>query len=249
MLIIPAVDIKDGKAVRLWQGDFNKVTEYSDKPHDAALRWQEEGAEFLHVVDLDGAFSGKLANFECIRQIAENINIPFEVGGGVRDKETIGRLLDLGAMRVVLGTKALENREFIKSVISEFKDAVAVSIDARVIGDDGAARGGMVAGSGWTDISGVDALSFALELEQLGLNTLIYTDISRDGTLQGPNVAAIAEILNRINIDLIASGGISSLDDIKELSSLKGKELAGIIIGKALYENKFSLKDAMEAAG
>ncbi len=244
MLIIPAVDIKNGKAVRLWKGDFDKVTQYSDKPEDAALRWQKEGAKFLHVVDLDGAYSGELKNLESIKKIARVINIPFEVGGGIRDKETIKELIDLGAARVVLGTVAFEDRPLLEEIVKEYKDKIIVSVD--ITGK------GTVALKGWIEDAGQQSslLSFVKAISKIGINRIIYTDIERDGTLAGPQTSKLGTYLinlrdSGVKMSVIMAGGISSLDDIKQLKSLKVMGLDGVIVGKALYENKFSLKDAI----
>ena len=238
MLIIPAIDIKDGRAVRLWQGDFARVKEYSRSPQSVAREWQRQGAEFLHIVDLDGARSGRIENLETIKKIAAEIDIPFEVGGGVRDRETIAKLMDIGALRVVLGTRALEDRDFLKQAIEEWRDSVIVSVDARE---------GRVAGCGWQEILQLYCVDFARELKSLGARMIIYTDISRDGTLCGPNIEAVEEILDNVGLNLIASGGISSLEDLRRLKRLADKGLKGVIVGKALYEGKFSLKDALRA--
>ncbi len=244
MLIIPAVDIKNGKAVRLWKGDFDKVTEYSDKPEDAARRWQEEGAKFLHVVDLDGAYSGELKNLESINKIAQAINIPFEVGGGIRDKETIKKLIDLGAARVVLGTVAFEDRPLLEEIVREYNDKIIVSVD--ITGK------GTVALKGWIEDAGQQSslLSFVKVISKIGINRIIYTDIERDGTLAGPQTSKLGTYLSQmrdsgVKMSVIMAGGISSLDDIKQLKSLKVMGLDGVIIGKALYENKFSLKEVI----
>lgn len=240
MLIIPAIDLKGGKAVRLWQGDFSKVTEYSDSPESVALEWQRQGAQFLHIVDLDGAYKGSLQNLEVINKISKGINVPFEVGGGVRSFETIEELINLGAAKIVLGTKALGDKEFLKTAIKNFKDKIIVSIDA---------RDGNIAVSGWINVEKVDALEFAKELKSIGLSAIIYTDISRDGTLGGPNLLAIKKMLEVSGLEVIASGGVSSLDDLEELKKMENKGLRGVIVGKALYENKFSLKEASKVAG
>lgn len=235
MLIIPAVDIKDGKAVRLWQGDFNKLKVYAEHPESIALEWQRQGAEFLHIVDLDGAYSGKLQNLETITKIAREIEIPFEVGGGIRNPQTIEELINLGVSRVVLGTKALEDREFLREAMERFNDKVVVSLDARK---------DKLASCGWLDVGDTNAIDFAVELKTLGARSIIYTDISRDGTLSGPNIKAIEDMLEA-GLDLIASGGVSTLEDLKQLKALEDRGLTGVIIGKALYEKRFTLKQAI----
>lgn len=236
MLIIPAIDIKEGKVVRLWQGDFDKVSVYPDKPETVACEWQRQGAKFLHIVDLDGARSGKLENLATLKKIAKAVKIPFEVGGGIRSLATIKQLVNLGVERIVLGTKVLQDKNFLKEAIVKFRGKVIVSIDARE---------NKVASDGWLEVGNVDAMDFARELKRLGLETIIYTDIKRDGTLTGPNFDAIEEMVNDSDLRVIASGGVSSLDDLRRLRQLEKKGLVGVIVGKALYENKFSLKEAL----
>ena len=237
MLIIPAVDIKEGKVVRLWQGDFDKVSVYADKPETIALEWQRQGARFLHIVDLDGARSGKLQNLTVIKKIAKTVKIPFEIGGGIRSLTTIKQLINLGVERIVLGTKVLQDKNFLKEAIVKFKGKIIVSIDARE---------NKVASGGWLEVGNIDAMDFARELKRLGLETIIYTDIKRDGTLTGPNFKAIDEMVDEADLKLIASGGVSSLKDLKELKKLEKRGLIGVIVGKALYENKFSLREALK---
>lgn len=237
MLIIPAVDIKEGKVVRLWQGDFDKVSVYADKPETIALEWQRQGARFLHIVDLDGARSGKLQNLAVIKKIAKTVKIPFEIGGGIRSLTTIKQLINLGVERIVLGTKVLQDKNFLKEAIVKFKGKIIVSIDARE---------NKVASGGWLEVGNIDAMDFARELKRLGLETIIYTDIKRDGTLTGPNFKAIDEMVDEADLKVIASGGVSSLKDLKELKKLEKRGLIGVIVGKALYENKFSLREALK---
>ncbi|MDP1853254.1 MAG: 1-(5-phosphoribosyl)-5-[(5-phosphoribosylamino)methylideneamino]imidazole-4-carboxamide isomerase [Candidatus Omnitrophota bacterium] len=240
MLIIPAIDIKDGKVVRLWQGDFNKIKAYSDSPESVALEWQRQGAKFLHIVDLDGACSGKLENLSAIKKIAKIIKIPFEVGGGIRSLTTIKQLINLGVKRIVLGTKVLQDKNFLKEAIVKFRGMIIVSIDVRE---------NKVASDGWLRVGNLDAMDFARELKRLGLETIIYTDIKRDGTLTGPNFGAIEEMVNDADLKVIASGGVSSLKDLRELRKLEKKGLIGVVVGKALYENRFILREAIKVAG
>jgi len=237
MIIIPAIDIKDGKVVRLSQGKFHEMTIYSDNPIAIAKKWQASGASFIHVVDLDGAETGEIKNFEIISQIAKSIDIPMQVGGGIRSQDDIFKLLDSGISRVVLGTKAIEDREFLAGVLDRWKAQITVSLDC---------TRGIVAEKGWTATSGLKATEFAKELQDMGLKHLIYTDIARDGMLRGPNMESITEILSCVNIPVIASGGISGIEDIINLKKLEPDGLAGIIIGKALYENRLYLHDAID---
>jgi phosphoribosylformimino-5-aminoimidazole carboxamide ribotide isomerase len=239
MLIIPAIDLKDRKVVRLYQGN-GQETVYSDDPVEVAQNWQMEGAGLIHVVDLDGAFSGEPKNLHVIREICDSIEIPIECGGGIRSRESIRKLLGVGVERVVLGTKAVEDQEFLKEVFSEFPEKIIVSIDA---------KSGMVMTDGWkTPQSTLDAVNFALRLKAIGFEQIIYTDTLKDGTLTGPNLDGIRNLLKHSGMQIIASGGISSLEDIRNLKEIEKDGLAGVIVGKALYEKRFTLKEALEIA-
>ena len=237
MIIFPAIDIKDGKVVRLRQGLFDKVTVYSQEPLTVAQQWEQEGAKWLHVVDLDGAQTGELKNTSIIFKIARTVKIPIQVGGGIRKKENIKQLLDGGVARVILGTKVIEDRQFFKEALTRWPKKIAVSLDCQK---------GFVAQRGWAETLPIKATTLAKELEQLGLNCLIYTDIARDGMLKGPNFEGLKEMLNATHIPLIASGGVSSLADIKELMALKKDGLIGAIIGKAIYESMINLKEVIQ---
>ncbi|MFH1655910.1 MAG: 1-(5-phosphoribosyl)-5-[(5-phosphoribosylamino)methylideneamino]imidazole-4-carboxamide isomerase [Candidatus Omnitrophota bacterium] len=237
MIIIPAIDIMGGKVVRLMQGKFKEATVYSDQPTEIAKQWWNQGAQLLHVVDLDGAATGQLKNFELINNIVQNIKIQIEVGGGIRDMETIGRLIGIGVSKVVLGTKAIEDKEFLKETLNSWPDKIVVSIDA---------THGKVVKEGWTSVSGINATDFAKELQELGVKRIIYTDIARDGTLTGPNVKGIKSILEVVKIPVIASGGISDLGDLNKLKDLENVGLVGVIIGKALYERSIYLREAIK---
>ena len=236
MIIFPAIDIKEGKVVRLLQGQFDKVTEYSGDPVVVAKQWVERGAQWLHVIDLDGAKDGKIQNLESIANIAKAVNVPIQMGGGVRTEEDIAQLLDAGVTRVVLGTKVIEDRDFLKRILLKWPENIAVSVDCSK---------GMVAQRGWTSVTELRDVDFVRELEGFGLKYLIYTDIARDGMLSGPNLESINEVLDVTNIAFIASGGISSLEDIKNLSALQSKGLIGAITGKAIYEGTLNLEEAL----
>jgi phosphoribosylformimino-5-aminoimidazole carboxamide ribotide isomerase len=239
MLIIPAIDLKDGKVVRLYQGK-GQETVYSDDPVEVAQKWQREGAKLIHVVDLDGAFSGEPKNLSVIREICDSIEIPIECGGGIRDRGSIRKLLGVGVEKIVLGTKAVEDQEFLKEVFSEFPEKIIVSIDA---------RSGMVMTDGWkTPQPTLDAVNFSLRIKAIGFESIIYTDTLKDGTLTGPNIDGIKNLLSKSGLQVIASGGISRLDDIKRLKEIEKEGLAGVIVGKALYEKRFTLKEALEIA-
>ena len=232
MHILPAVDIKGGKAVRLFQGRADNTTVYNDSPRAAAERWFEEGATFLHVVDLDGAFDGVSQNEAHILDIARNAPVPVEVGGGIRSLDKARRLIDGGVSRIIIGTKALEDRAFLDKLIAEMPGQVHVGIDA---------KDGQVAVRGWVEKSTVTAEDFLRELSGTSLGAIIYTDISRDGAMKGANIAAMRRATEITDVPIIASGGVTTLEDVRALSTLP---LFGIIIGKALYEGTITLRDA-----
>ena len=235
MHILPAVDIKGGKAVRLFQGEKDKETVYSESPTDMALRWADQGATYLHVVDLDGAFDGDSGNENHIRDIVRAVKIPVEVGGGIRDLDKAKRLVELGVERVIVGTRALESRDFVDELVSALPGRINVGIDA---------RDGRVAIKGWTETSGVEATEFLASLSGSGVSGIIYTDISRDGALAGVNVEAMRAACAATDVPIIASGGVTSVDDIRALRELP---LFGIIVGKALYEERLTLAEAIAA--
>ncbi len=235
MHIIPAVDIKNGRAVRLFQGEKDRETVYSDSPADMARRWADQGATWLHVVDLDGAFDGESANEPHIRDIVRAVKIPVEVGGGVRTVEKARRLAGLGVERVILGTRALESRKFVDELIAALPGRVNIGIDA---------RDGLVAVKGWTETSQIRAVDFLASFKGSGAAGIIYTDISRDGALVGVNAPAMRAACQATDVPVIASGGVTSVKDIEALRDLP---LFGIIVGKALYEERLTLKDAMAA--
>ena len=234
MLILPAIDLKDNKCVRLTQGDFNRVKEYSAKPLAVALKWQEEGAGYLHLVDLDGARSEALLNRPSIEAIVENIKIPVQIGGGIRDEKKVKAFLDLGVARVILGTVAVRNRALLERLLADYgSDKIIVSIDA---------KNGKVATEGWAQVSQIDALDLCHELEKSGVKTIVYTDIAKDGMLQGPNFKMYEELMEKTDLALIASGGVTSLEDVKRLKSM---QVYGAIIGKAFYDQKLSFKEVV----
>jgi len=237
MILFPAIDIKEGKVVRLKQGRFDQMKEYADDPLMMARHWQNLGAQWLHVVDLDGAQKGKITNTTVIRKMAQSVEIPIQMGGGIRTQDDIQKLLDDGIGRVILGTKVVEDRKFIEKVISKWQEKIAVSLDC---------EHGLLTKKGWTDISDQKATDVVKELEALGLSCLIYTDIKQDGMLKGPNFQAIKEILQTTTIPVIASGGIAHLEDIRKLIALKPLGLLGAITGKAIYEGTLDFKDGLQ---
>ncbi|MGE5392040.1 MAG: 1-(5-phosphoribosyl)-5-[(5-phosphoribosylamino)methylideneamino]imidazole-4-carboxamide isomerase [Deltaproteobacteria bacterium] len=241
MVIYPAIDLKDGQCVRLVQGKAENKTVYSDNPGEMAGAWQKQGACWLHVVDLDGAFEGRPVNTLAIKAIAAAIDIPFQVGGGLRRREDVAEVLKAGARRVIIGTKAVNSPDFIKSLLDEFgPERIVLGLDA---------RDGMVAVEGWVSTSNLTALEFADTMKGLGITTAVYTDISRDGLLQGPNLKAIEDMACRSGLSIIASGGVSSRENIMALKALEDCGVAGAIMGKALYDGKITLAEALEAAG
>lgn len=229
MLIYPAIDIKNGKCVMLTQGKFDKEKIYYEDPREVAKLWKQKGAKALHIVDLDGALEGRSKNFEIIKEIIRETDIPVQVGGGIRNLETIKTLIDIGADKIIIGTKAVRDEQMLKRAVNAYKEKITVAIDAKK---------GYIATDGWTETSAIDALRFAKEIEQLGVKTIIYTDIERDGMLKGPNFKTIKNMNDSVSVDVIASGGISSTDDLQKLSEIG---VAGAIIGKALYEGKINL--------
>jgi len=239
MLIIPAVDVKEGKCVRLTEGKFEDTEIFSDDPVAVAIKWADKGAKILHIVDLDGAKYGKLINTSLLEQIIKKVNIPVQVGGGIRNYEEAERLINMGVSRVILGTILWEDKLLTKRLFENFSERIIAGIDA---------RDGKVAIKGWQNVLSIDALDFAGELERLGARRIIYTDIKRDGTLIGPNIGNIEKMLKNINIPLIYSGGIACLDDVKKLKEFENLGLEGIIIGKALYKGKVILEELLKSS-
>ena len=234
MQLYPAIDMKNGQCVRLRQGAFKDITIYSDAPEKVAAHWQEKGASFLHLVDLDGALAGYSVNEEVIRRIADTVSIPIEIGGGIRSKEAVDRMLDLGVRRVIIGTKAAEHPEFLRDMVRTFgEEAIVAGVDA---------KDGMVAVEGWEKVSSLTASDLCLTMKEFGVRHIVYTDISRDGMLSGPNVEATRKLTEDTGLDIIASGGVSCMEDLK---CLHEAGIRGAIIGKALYENRIDLAEAV----
>jgi phosphoribosylformimino-5-aminoimidazole carboxamide ribotide isomerase len=236
MQIWPAIDLRGGKCVRLKQGDYQRETTYGGDPADMALRWVEQGAECLHLVDLDGARDGSLGNWQAIESILAAVTVPCELGGGIRDEATIERLLGIGLARLVVGTLALKEPDWFRAMCRKHPGQLALGIDA---------KNGLVATDGWLKTSTTPAIDLARQFAVEPLAAIIYTDIARDGMLQGPNLEAMAEMNAAVEIDVIASGGVTSAADVRRLAELG---LAGCIIGRALYEGTLSLPEALAAA-
>lgn len=240
MLIIPAIDLKNGKVVRLRQGKAEDETIYSNSPEDVARFWQEKGAKRLHVVDLDGAFEGKPKNLEAVNAIIGAVNIPIELGGGIRTLRDIEEILNLGVEWVILGTSVILNPDLVKAAILKFQERILVGIDA---------QDGKVSIKGWQNQTQILAKNLVRDVERMGVRGIIYTDILHDGMMKGPNFEGITELVEATGLELIASGGISFMEDIKRLIRLKRENLIGIIIGKALYEGEIGLEEAIKIQG
>ncbi len=235
MKLFPAIDIKNGQCVRLRQGQFHDVEVYSQVPVNIAKSFQAAGAAFIHIVDLDGALAGRSVNEDVIRSIVENVSIPVEVGGGIRTVKDIENKLNLGVGRVIIGTKAVENPQFVKKAVETFgTERIVVGIDA---------KNGMVATDGWEKLSNYNAVQLALEMKEAGIKTIIYTDILRDGMLLGPNIEHTREMVEKTGMDIVASGGVSSMKDLDDLNRIP---VYGAIIGKALYEHRINLEEAVK---
>ncbi|WP_028592889.1 1-(5-phosphoribosyl)-5-[(5-phosphoribosylamino)methylideneamino]imidazole-4-carboxamide isomerase [Paenibacillus massiliensis] len=236
--IYPAIDIRGGKCVRLIQGDYNRETVYNDNPLEVAREWERLGGTFIHLVDLDGAKAGHPVNDDIIRSIASAVQVPVQVGGGLRTRADVDRVLSLGVSRVILGTAAIEDRAFTEEVLGTYGDQIAIGLDA---------RNGYVATRGWLETSEVKAEELARELAAKGAETFIFTDISRDGMMQGPNVEAILSLAKSSGRQVIASGGVSTMDDLLKLSSHAKEGIGGAIVGKALYTGSIQLDEAIRA--
>lgn len=234
MQLYPAIDMKNGKCVRLTQGAFDNVKVYGDNPADMAGLWAEQGASFLHLVDLDGALTGRSVNESAIRAIVEQVNIPVELGGGLRSAAAVRHMLDLGVSRCIIGTKAAERPEFIRELVEEFgPEKIVAGVDA---------KDGMVAVDGWERTSEMTAIALCLKMKEYGVRHIVYTDISRDGMLSGPNVPYTKMLAKETGLDVIASGGVSSMEDLENLYE---NGIQGVIIGKALYEKRIYLPEAI----
>lgn len=236
MRIYPAIDIKDGNCVRLLQGKFSDLTVYGNNPAEMAKKWESLGGEYIHVVDLDGALKGHGVNAEKISEICKSVSVPVQTGGGIRTMADIEAKLNCGISRVIIGTKAVSNPDFIKEAVEKYGDKIVIGIDA---------KDGMVAIEGWEKTSDFTAVEFAKKMVELGVKTIVYTDIATDGTLAGPNVQAMREMASSVDADIIASGGIGNIEHIL---SLKDTGVEGVIVGRALYTNNVDLEEAVKLA-
>jgi len=240
MDVIPAIDLLEGQCVRLYQGDYARSQVFNHNPVDVARQWVDQGANWLHIVDLDGAKTGIVVNLQAITAIAQAVPVSIQVGGGLRDRTSVAQLLNLGVQRVILGTIAVEQPQLVADLCQEFPGQIVVGIDA---------RNGRVATRGWLETTEVLATQLAHQMQELGAAALIYTDIHRDGTLQGPNLEALNSLATGVSIPVIASGGVSSVTDLLSLLSLEPIGVTGVIVGRALYTGDISLKQALQAIG
>lgn len=238
MILYPAIDLKEGKCVRLLRGDMDKATVFSDSPADQAAAFEAQGFEWLHVVDLDGAFQGKPANEHAVKSILSRIKIPVQLGGGLRSIDMVATWLNAGVSRVILGTVAQKNPLFVKEACRQFPDQVAVGIDA---------KNGFVATDGWSKVTETRAVDLALRFEDAGVCAIIYTDIHRDGAMEGPNAEETVRLAERLSTPVIASGGISSVSDIRKYKESEDIGIAGCILGRALYEGSIKPEEALKA--
>ncbi|MDB9375295.1 1-(5-phosphoribosyl)-5-[(5-phosphoribosylamino)methylideneamino]imidazole-4-carboxamide isomerase [Nodularia sphaerocarpa] len=240
MDVIPAIDLLEGRCVRLYQGDYERSQIFSENPVEIAKQWVDQGATRLHLVDLDGAKAGKVVNLKAIEAIAQAISIPIEIGGGLRDRTSVEQVFNLGVQWAILGTVAVEQPQLVQELCQEFPEKIIIGIDA---------RNGLVATRGWLETSEVLATQLAVQMQELGAAAIIYTDIHRDGTLIGPNLEALRELASAISIPIIASGGVSSVTDLLSLLGLEMQGVKGVIVGKALYTGDISLREALSAIG
>ncbi|MDQ0177422.1 1-(5-phosphoribosyl)-5-[(5-phosphoribosylamino)methylideneamino]imidazole-4-carboxamide isomerase [Bacillus chungangensis] len=234
MIIIPAIDLIDGKCVRLYQGDFNKTTEVGSDPRSQIQQFLTDGAKIVHIVDLDGARAGEAKQYGLIQDLAKMSTVPIQVGGGIRNLQTVERYLEAGVTRIVLGTAALEDNTFVTEALTQFRDHIVIGIDA---------KNGQVATRGWETVTAIDFIEFAKQMEALGAKTIVFTDISRDGTMTGPNLAQLKQISEAVTCTIVASGGIRSMDDLTDLAGIGMKEA---IVGKAIYDGSIKLKEVQQ---
>ena len=234
MIIFPAIDIKDGVCVRLIKGDYRQITTYENTPIDQATKYFKNGFNNIHIVDIDGALHGRPVNSILIKEIIKKVKSNIQIGGGIRTIDDISRWIEIGIDRVVMGTAAVENIELLETACNKFKNKIAVSLDV---------KDGLIALSGWKKQTNISALDFIKKIQNFGVSRIIYTDINRDGTKQGPNIKDTIELSSKTKIPLVISGGVSSLEDIKKIKSLRNSNIEGVIIGKAIYDGDIKIND------
>ena len=237
MQIIPAIDLKDGKCVRLYKGEESNVTVFSENPGDVAKKWEDAGATLIHVVDLDGAFSGEPVNLAAIQDIVDAVSCPVQLGGGIRNIETVRKYIELGIKRVIIGTAAFSDNGFLRQACAEFPGSIAVGVDT---------KNGKIAVKGWTEVIDADSKELLKEFKEIGVSTILNTNIDRDGTMEGINLDQISAFISVSPIPVIASGGIASTDDLDKLSTIEELGISGAILGKSLYTGAIDLKEAIE---
>ena len=234
MIIFPAIDIKDGVCVRLVKGDFRQITSYENTPIDQAVKYSQNAFNNIHIIDLDGALHGRPVNSTLIREIIQKVKSKIQIGGGIRTIDDISRCIELGVDRVVMGTAAVENTELLKTACNKFENKIAVSLDV---------KDGLIALSGWKRQTNISAIDFIKKIKNFGVSRIIYTDIYKDGTKQGPNIKGAIELSSKVKIPLVISGGVSSLEDVKRIKSLNNPNIEGVIIGKAIYDGDIQIND------
>jgi len=234
MIIFPAIDIKDGVCVRLIKGDFRQITSYENTPIDQAIKYFQNGFNNIHIVDIDGALRGRAVNSFIINEIVKKIKSKIQIGGGIRTIDDISRWIEMGIDRIVMGTAAVENIELLETACNKFKNKIAVALDV---------KDGFIALSGWTKRTNISAIDFIKKIQNFGVSRIIYTDINRDGTKQGPNIKDTVELSSKATIPLVISGGVSSLEDIKKIKSLSNSNIEGVIVGKSIYDGDIKIND------
>jgi len=234
MIIFPAIDIKDGKCVRLIKGDFNQMTSYEKSPFDQAKIYFQNGFKNIHIIDLDGALKGKSSNSNIVKKIIENFKLKIQIGGGIRTIDDIDSWVKSGVDKVIVGTAAIENKNLLKTACEKFKNKIAVSLDV---------RGGFIALSGWEKQTNISAIDFIRKIESFGVSRIIYTDINKDGTKKGPNIKDTIELSSKVKIPFIISGGISSIEDVKKIKSLNNPNIEGVIVGKSIYDGDIKINE------
>jgi len=237
MIIFPAIDIKDGVCVRLIKGDYRQITSYKNTPIDQAIKYFQNGFNNIHIVDIDGALHGRPVNSILIKEIIKKVKSKIQIGGGIRTIEDISRWIEIGIDKVVMGTAAVENIELLKTACNRFKNKIAVSLDV---------KDGVIALSGWKKQTNISAMDFIKNIQNFGVSRIIYTDINRDGTKQGPNIKDTIELSSKTKIPLVISGGVSSLEDIKKIKSLNDSNIEGVIVGKSIYDGDIKISDLAE---